>query len=128
MQTSIVLARLLGPLLLVPGIGLLLTPHIFQKMGAELVRSLTLIYLFGLIDFTAGLTIVLSHNVWVADWRVIITLIGWLMLIRGTVRILAAHKIMPYAAKALRNKLLIPVSGTVMVTLGLVLCYPGYVA
>jgi hypothetical protein len=97
-------------------------------MGTELVGSLTLIYLFGLIDLASGLAIVLTHNVWMANWRVIITLIGWLMLIRGAVRILFADRIMPYAKKLLGNKRLLPVSGGIMVLLGLVLCYFGYVA
>ncbi|HZC54598.1 MAG TPA: hypothetical protein VE396_00940 [Xanthobacteraceae bacterium] len=128
MQASIFLARLLGPLLLLPGLGMLLTPRLFKTMGTELVGSLTLIYLFGLIDLASGLAIVLTHNVWVANWRVIITLIGWLMLIRGAVRILLADRIMPYAKKLLGNKRLLPVSGGIMVLLGLVLCYFGYVA
>jgi hypothetical protein len=127
-QASIFLARLLGPLLLLPGIGMLLTPRMFWTMGTELVGSLTLIYLFGLIDLAAGLAIVLTHNVWVANWRVLITLIGWLMLIRGTVRVLGAEQVQPYAARLLGNKRLIPVSGAVIVILGLILCYFGYAA
>jgi uncharacterized protein YjeT (DUF2065 family) len=127
-QTSVFLARLLGPLLLLPGIGLLLTPNAFRTMGRELIGSLTLIYLFGLIDLAAGLAIVLTHNVWVANWRVIITLIGWLMLIRGTVRVLAAEKVMPYAARLFRSKMLLPLSGIVLVILGVILCYFGYIA
>jgi len=127
-QTSIFLARLLGPLLLLPGISLLLTPRTFRTMATELLGSLTLIYLFGLIDFAAGLAIVLTHNVWVANWRVIVTLIGWLMLVRGVVRILAADKIRPYARKLMGNKRLLPVSGGALVILGLVLCYFGYIA
>jgi len=127
MPTSLFLARLLGPLLLVPGIGLLLNPRSFRTMLTEVVGSLTLIYLFGLIDLAAGLAIVLTHNVWVANWRVLITLIGWLMLIRGVVRILLADRIMGYAAKLARNKLLYPISGGCLVILGLALCYFGYV-
>jgi len=128
MPTSLFLARLLGPLLLVPGIGLLLNPRGFRTVLLEVVGSLTLIYLFGLIDLAAGLAIVLTHNVWVANWRVLITLIGWLLLIRGAIRILAADRLKPFAAKLFRNKLLIPVSGGVMVILGLILCYFGYIA
>jgi hypothetical protein len=92
------------------------------------VGSVTLIYLFGLIDFAGGLAIVLTHNVWVASWRVLITLLGWLLLIRGAARVLATDMLMPYAAKIIRNRQIYPVSGGVLVILGLVLCYFGYVA
>lgn len=128
MQTSAFLARLLGPLLLAVGAGILLNPKAFRSMANEVVRSVTLVYLFGLLDFAAGLAIVLTHNVWVASWRVLITLIGWLMLIRGAVRILIPETIMRYAAGIIGNKLLVPVAGTVTGILGLVFCYFGYVA
>ena len=35
----------------------------------------------------SGLAIVQVHNLWVADWRVIITLISWLGVLGGIVRI-----------------------------------------
>lgn len=62
------------------------------------------------------------------NWRVLITLIGWLLLIRGAARILITDTLMGYARTLIRNKQLYPVSGGVLVVLGLVLCYFGYVA
>lgn len=128
MQTSIFLARLLGPLLLVPGLGLLFNPRGFRTIAAEVVGSLTLIYLFGVFDFATGLAIVLTHNVWTPNWRVLITLFGWLMLLRGVARILLPDTIAGYAAKLVRNKQFYRVSGIALVILGLVLCYFGYLA
>jgi len=128
MATSIFLARLLGPILLAVGAGILINPKPFHTMASEVVRSITLVYLFGLFDFAAGLAIVLTHNVWTANWRVLITLIGWLMLIRGAVRILAPEAIMGFAAKVIRNKQLFLISGVVTGVLGLLFCYFGYAA
>jgi hypothetical protein len=128
LQTSIFLARLLGPLMVIVGAGILINPKPFRTIAGEVVRSLTLVYLFGFFDLVAGLAIVLTHNVWVLNWRVLITLIGWLMLIRGAVRVLAPETVMGYAAKVMRNKRVIPASGAVVGLLGLVLCYFGYVA
>jgi hypothetical protein len=126
MATSVFLARLLGPLLLAVGAGLLINPKPFHTMANEVVGSVTLVYLFGLIDFAAGLAIVLVHNVWMPTWRVLITLIGWLMLIRGTVRILIPERIMEYAKKLIGKPQLYPTSGIALTILGLVLCYFGY--
>ena len=44
----------------------------------EFLNSHALIYLAGIITLTAGLAIVLTHNVWAADWRILITVLGWL--------------------------------------------------
>lgn len=41
----------------------------------------------GYISLVLGLVTVLLHNVWVADWRVIITVFGWLALLKGIARI-----------------------------------------
>jgi len=49
MPVSVFLARLLGPLLLLPGIGLLVNPRAFRTMATEVVGSPTLVYLFGLL-------------------------------------------------------------------------------
>jgi membrane protein CcdC involved in cytochrome C biogenesis len=127
-QTSIFIARLLGPILLAVGASILINPTLFRTMATELLRSVTLVYLFGVMDFAAGLAILLTHNVWVANWRVLITLLGCLLLIRGAARILLTEKLMGFAAKAFRNKRMVPVAGAVTGILGLVLCYFGYVA
>jgi hypothetical protein len=128
MTASIFLARLLGPLLLLPGIGILINPRGFRTMANEVVRSVTLVYLFGLIDFAAGLAILLTHHVWVASWRLLITLIGCFLLIRGAARVVVPETIMGYAVRVIGNKQAYPIIGIVLVILGLVLCYFGYFA
>ena len=87
MQTSVFLARLIGPLFLAVGIGLITNAAIYRKMAGEFLASTALVYLSGLLTMTAGLAIVLNHNVWAADWRVLITILGWLGVIGGAVRI-----------------------------------------
>jgi hypothetical protein len=128
MTASIFLARFLGPLLLLPGIGILINPRGFRTMANEVVHSVTLVYLFGLVDFAGGLAILLTHHVWVASWRVLITLIGCILLIRGAARIVVPEITMSYAARVIGNKQAYPIMGIVLVILGLVLCYFGYLA
>ena len=40
-----------------------------------------------MISLSAGLAIVNLHNSWQVDWRVLITVLGWLMTIGGIMRI-----------------------------------------
>jgi hypothetical protein len=127
MQTSIFLAKLLGPGLLIAGIAMLINRKELDTIAQELLRSSLLLLLLGLIDFTIGLAIVLTHNVWVADWRVIITLLGWLLIVRGAVRVLIPDRIKPLGAKLLKNANVVTGSLAVTTALGLVLSYFGYV-
>jgi hypothetical protein len=126
MHTSIFLARLLGPLFLLPGVGILINQGVFRAMATEIVRSVTLIYLFGLVDFAGGLAIVLTHNVWDLSWRVLVTLIGWALLIRGAVRVAVPDLVLGYAARYVGNKKIYPFTGAAALILGLVLCYFGF--
>ena len=67
----------------------------------------------------------LTHNVWVADWRVIITLLGWLLMVRGTVRMLIPDQVKPLGTKFLKNANAVTGSLAVTTVLGLVLSYFG---
>ena len=75
MQTSVFLARLIGPVMALVGISLLTNETAFRKMAMEFVRSPALIFFSGMILMPAGLAVVLSHNVWVLNWPLIITLL-----------------------------------------------------
>ena len=48
--------------------------------------------LSGFFCLPAGLAIVLVHNFWVADWPILVTILGWLCVIGGAIRIICAAK------------------------------------
>ena len=78
MQTSVFLARLIGPVMLVIGLAVFANQRAFRDMAEEFLASRALMFLSGLLIMPVGLAIVLTHNIWTADWRVLITLFGWL--------------------------------------------------
>ena len=127
MQTSIFLARLLGPALLVVGIGILLNRNYYRGMTKEFVASRPLFYLAAVIGVLAGLAIVLVHNVWVLNWRVLITLFGWINFLRGVITVLFPAQAMEFAGRHIGGSKHVPlIPGAVALTLGLILCFFGY--
>ena len=58
-------------------------PGFVREVMADLQRSALTRLLFAFISLTVGLSIVLSHNLCVADWRLAITLIGGGGIIKG---------------------------------------------
>jgi hypothetical protein len=66
---------------------MLINPGAYESMIAEALHTGILFYLSGLLSLLAGLAIVNLHNTWCADWRVIVTILGWLMTIGGIIRI-----------------------------------------
>jgi hypothetical protein len=127
MQHSIFLARLIGPIALVAAIGLLVNPSGHRALAHEFLRSPALVYLSGLLGMTAGVAIVLDHNVWVFGWPILLTIFGWLAMIGGAVRIIA-----PQAARSLGETMLdkpgaMTIGGAIWLGIGLLLCFFGYV-
>lgn len=45
------------------------------------------VFLSGWVLLPLGLITIIFHNVWVADWRVIITMAGWASALMGAMRI-----------------------------------------
>jgi hypothetical protein len=93
MTPSAYVARILGPVLVIIGLGLLLEGETFRAMAGEFLRSAALIYFSGLITLAVGLAILNVHHLWTRDWRSIITVFGWLALIGGIFRILAPNSV-----------------------------------
>ena len=126
MPASIFLAKLIGPILVVAALGLLANRKAVHALALEILHSHALLYLFGLTDFAVGLAIVLTHNVWVGDWPVIITLLGWLMIVRGAVRVLIPDQLKKFGAKILKRNEVVAGSLAIVLVLGAVLCFFGY--
>jgi hypothetical protein len=126
MQRSIYLAKLIGPIFVVVGIGILLNTHLYLVMAEQGLRSYVLIYLSGILTLTAGLALVLAHNVWEGDWRLIITLLGWLGVIGGVFRILWPQEVVEVGRAVIAHSEALMFGGFVVIVLGGVLSYYGY--
>ncbi len=126
MQTSVFLAKLMGPLFLAVGIGVLANAAVYRKLAEEFLRSYALVYVSGLLLMTAGLALILTHNVWVADWRVIITLLGWLAAIGGALRIVVPERTEAAGRWMLARPAGITVAAVIWLALGALLTFFGY--
>jgi hypothetical protein len=126
MQTSIFLAALIGPVMLVAATGMLLNPANHRAMSLAFLDSPPLIYLSGVLAMIAGLAIVLYHNVWAADWRVIITLFGWAGIVGGAARMLSPGSVKTVGAAMLNKTWVTTAGGVAWLVIAAVLCFYGY--
>ena len=76
----------------------------------------------------AGLAIVLYHNVWALDWRMIITLFGWMGLIGGATRIICFSWVKRVGEAMLDKPLTMTIGGVGWLIIAAVLCFYGYFA
>jgi len=127
MTTSKIIAALLGPTLVVSGAMVLLNLDAMPAIVEELSKSPMLIVLAGYAAFVPGLAILYFHNRWTGGWPVLITLLGWLSLIIGFIRIMFFSQLaglMTRAAPSLLSAM--PGVAAVFLLLGGFLCYRAY--
>jgi hypothetical protein len=126
METSILLAKLVGPMLLVLGLFVTFNPARIRRIGREILDSEALIFISGVITLPVGLAIVATHNIWAADWRVLLTLIGWIAILAGLARITLPAPLKRFGEAMLEKPALITAPAVLMAVMGAYLSWQGY--
>ena len=126
MSNSVFIARLIGPVMLVIGLAVFANQRAFRELAEEFLASRALTFLSGLIIMPAGLAIVLTHNIWAVDGRVMITMFGWANLIGGAIRLAGPAYVMQTGRAMLKRPYFIPVAAAIWVVAGALFCLFGF--
>ena len=115
------IAGLVGPTLIAISLSEALNLRLMAAdIGPHLVH---LVYLNGTLLFVAGLSIVRAHNHWTADWPVLVTLTGWLVMLGGLIRMFA-----PVSAQgAVHHTTALFAVLIILLALGIFLTFQSYV-
>ena len=81
------LAILAGSAFFVVGLSLFINPYVSTAMN-DLVNNQGLLWVTGLVTFVMGTVMLALYNTWSKSWRVLVTIIGWLAVIKGAVLML----------------------------------------
>ncbi|MBU0578031.1 hypothetical protein KJ742_04575 [Patescibacteria group bacterium] len=128
MATSIFLAKLIGLIYLVLGVGLAVNPKYYHKMFNDLLNDTPLMYLSGILAFIGGLLLVIFHNVWVESWAIVITVFGWLLLIKGALLIMFPSTMKKISRSLFQSSDPFLVDSLIIIILGLIFAYFGFLA
>ncbi len=113
-------------MMLVLGLFVAFNPARMRRIGREFLDSEALIFMSGVITLPVGLAIVATHNVWAADWRALITLIGWIAVIAGTARLALPAAMKKFGETMLEKPVMIAAPGALMAVMGGYLSWQGY--
>lgn len=123
---SIILAKFLGILLTILGLGICMNHHHIKDLFTEMLHHKVFSISSVLLPLVMGSLIVSLHHVWIDGWQLLITLVGYFFLIIGMMR-----AIMPDFWLSLFKKMKLhiasPVYGLVILVVGLVLILNGFV-
>ena len=130
MTTSRYIARLMGPVLLVIGIGmvfgLMMEGPAYSSLMKEFIANRAVIFLTGFLALLAGVAIVNAHNLWVPDWRVIVTILGWLLVLRGIMLLVFPLTVQVFGDRIAASQAGVVAGAALTFVLGAILCIMGY--
>ena len=87
MELSIFLAKLFGIYMLAVGVLWALRGDMLAQVMEEFFDNRALVFVSGLLALFVGIAIAIGHSVWEPNWRGLITLFGYLSILRGVARI-----------------------------------------
>jgi hypothetical protein len=128
MENAIFIARIFGLCYLIIGAGLLFNRKAFQRVMEDFCKNAALVFFAGVFALVVGIVIILAHNVWVAHWSVIITIIGWAGLIKGIWIIVFPDSVSKFMQAYQKNEKFLLVHSFVALAFGVVLAFFGFFA
>jgi hypothetical protein len=128
MANSKTIAGLVGPTLIALAAALLINLGSISTLVESVSHDPALVLVSGVLSFVAGLAVVRVHNHWAGDWMVLVTILGWLLLVRGLVRIVFPIWVAGMAANFSQNTGLIAGEAVVFLVIGALLSYKAYIS
>ena len=120
------LAEVWGIFLVLVPLALLVNQNYLKRLFAEVENEATMFFL-SIVSLAIGLAMILAYNVWAKNWQVIITILGWLALIKG-IAVLFLPELVKKWVKKIENAPFLPYALMIMVLIGLVITYLGFTA
>jgi hypothetical protein len=126
MPPAILIARLIGPVFAIIGAGIVVNPSFYLNVAVEAVQVPSLLYLYGVLLLTVGVAMLNFHREWTRDWRVIVTILGWLFMIGGVVRVLTPGMIQRLALVMPITPFAVTLIGVAVLVVGIYLTFEAY--
>jgi len=124
MDLSIFVAKIIAITYIAAGISILMGQIKLKKLLSDFNNSPALTFITGFFLVIIGALLVQYHNLWVKDWTVLVTIVGWAVLIKGTLLLLIPKAFLSTGEKfASSNKWM----GVVLLVIGLLLGYFGFI-
>ena len=117
------LASVFGPLLFILGIWMLMYTKNLSKITTSLRSSPGSFWMVAFVNLLVGLVIINMYNVWAWDASFFVTLLGWVMTIRGILALFIPKSIIILTMK---NEMLLKFMGCIPFVWGLILIWVAF--
>ncbi len=122
MNETFFLAQLWGPVLLAVGVGFFTSREFYKKTYRNLEKETLALLVFGILLMVAGVAQIQFHSAWESPLEIVVTLLGWGLLVKGVVFLTVPH-IVDRLGDWEADSRCIPFVGTILLLLGGFLCW-----
>jgi hypothetical protein len=126
METTLFIAKLLGVMYLIVGLGVLLNGKHFKKMIGDYMKSPALSYFSGIAVAVAMLAALMYHNIWSGYWyTILVTVFLWIGFVKGIVLVVMPVPLMKLSDMIFK-KLNLVFAGILILLMGALFSYIGF--
>ena len=126
MDVSKFLAKVIGIYQIFVSVAMLANMNQFISNINALINNTPLMFVMGFIVLILGILMVVSHNIWQRNWKVIITIIAWLCLLKGASIMLFPQFIDKTSILFMHNINIAYAMAGIDLVLGLLISYFGF--
>lgn len=121
--SAVSMASIFGPFLLILGVWMLLFGDNFHKIWTSMKTTPSSFHLTAWINMLIGISILATYHYVGWDLSVLITLLGWAMLIRGFIMLYMPQM---WVRTTMGNEIFMRTMGLVPLSWGVLLCWLAF--
>lgn len=125
METSIFLAQVLCVYYLTVGVGFIFNGDYYRKELLKMFDNALFMFYGGIMALLLGLLMVHFHNFWTKDWTVVITVIGWIAVVKG-VLLIAFPRSFDWFKPLLKSKSYVKAMTILILLIGAFFAWKGF--
>ena len=121
---SIYLAKIIGTNMVVLSLLIMFNPERMRRAMDAIFENQGLRFLFAMLTVIVGTILINLHNIWDLDWPIVITIIAWIVFLRGILRLYFPHTMRQFTQR-FAHKYTYIFSGVGAFIIGAFLLYEG---
>lgn len=125
MDITTLLAQIWGPILVAVGLGFFFSTKYYVAVYRDLEKESFAVLFFGMFAMAAGIAHVMVHNVWNSLPQIIVSLLGWGVLVKGVICV-TFPKLADRGGDWALSAKIVPAAGIIVLILGAYLSWVGY--
>lgn len=126
MDNSRFLSKAVGIYLIFVSCAMFTNMQQFMTYISSLINNSSLMFVTGFFTLILGILMVLSHNIWQLNWRIILTIISWIVLLKGATIVICPEFIDQVTLLFLQNINFAYLTAGFDLIIGILLCYFGF--